>query len=48
MEKFEPINSIKGVNVLNDRSSDEGSFNDNSSRISIRHAENMRNEKSAR
>lgn len=39
VEKFGPINSIKGVNVLNDHSFDEGAFNDNSGWISIRHAE---------
>lgn len=39
VERFGTINTIRGVNVLNDNSSDEGLYNDNSGWISLRHAE---------
>ena len=39
VEKFGNISTIRGVNVLNDSSSDEGLYNDNSGWISLRHAE---------
>lgn len=38
-KRFGKISTITGVQVLNDRSSDEGTYNDNSGFISIRHAE---------
>lgn len=38
-EKFGTISTIRGVNILNDRSSDEGAYNDNSGFISLRHSE---------
>lgn len=38
-EKFGKIGTIAGVDVLKDRSSDEGAYNDNSYRISLRHAD---------
>ena len=38
-EKYGKISTVKGVFVLNDNSSDEGIYNDNSGFISLRHAE---------
>lgn len=38
-KRFGKISAIKGIQVLNDRSSDEGTYNDNSGFISVRHAE---------
>ena len=38
-EKYGKISTVKGVFVLNDNSSDEGTYNDNSGFISLRHAE---------
>lgn len=38
-EKYGKISTVKGILVLNDSSSDEGTYNDNSGFISLRHAE---------
>ena len=39
VEKFGDITTVKGVQVLNDKSSDEGTYNDNNRFIALRHAE---------
>ncbi len=37
--KYGEINTVRGVHVLNDKSTDEGTYNDNSGFISLRHAD---------
>lgn len=39
VEKFGEIDTVAGVGVLNDKSTDEGAYNDNSRWISLRHAD---------
>lgn len=39
VEKFGNIDTIAGIDVLNDKTTDEGLYNDNSRRIALRHAD---------